>query len=296
MNLEIKRLDMNISHQDSSSQSSAIIRGIEPDREHNQRLFYSMGRHIYSLNKTNGYSQSVMETKENIIRFHHIEALKFLMEDTSTVRVNSSNKLNTTNESNLLACNLQLMANTNCMLSSSQELGPTAVDYSKQEAEVYLTVNSSVYKTNLGSHPAHKKFELKDVISALTFDKEFTKLYAITFSVEPYTVRYFNLLSDELSKPIILNGNPDHITHAVFVGEQAILCRTGDEALLLLDPHSGQYSHVSEDMATTGALEIKALAFHSNKDQSLFAVDGGSTLISLSYNGNQNSRQDSIAM
>ena len=218
--MEIERLEMNVSHQDSSSQYPTTIKGIEPDREHNQRLFYSLGRRIYSLNKCNGYSQSVMETKETIVSFHHIEALKFLIIDASTVSVVNSSEHNTTIESDLLACNIQLLANADCMLNSWQSLGPTAVDYSKQGAEVYLTVNSSsVYKTNLGSHPAHKKFELKDVISALTFDKEFTKLYAITFSVEPYTVRYFNLLSDELSKPIILNGNPDQITHAVFVGE-----------------------------------------------------------------------------
>ena len=288
MNLEIKRLDMNISHQDSSSQSSAIIRGIEPDREHNQRLFYSMGRHIYSLNKTNGYSQSVMETKENIISFHHIEALKFLMEDTSTVRVNCSNKLNTTIESNLLACNLQLMANANCMLSSSQELGPTAVDYSKQGAEVYLTVNSSsVYKTNLGSLPPQKKFFLNDAISAITFDNKFTKLYVITFSGETHTVRYFNLSTDELSIPITLKGKPDRLTDAVFVGERAILCRTKAKALLLLDPLSGQYSYLSERMTTDGTLKVRALAFHRNRDQSIYAVDEDSTLISLSYNGNQ---------
>ena len=230
-----------------------------------------------------------METKETIVSFHHIEALKFLIIDASTVSVVNSSEHNTTIESDLLACNIQLLANADCMLNSWQSLGPTAVDYSKQGAEVYLTVNSSsVYKTNLGSLPPHKKFELKDVISALTFDKEFTKLYAITFSVEPYTVRYFNLLSDELSKPIILNGNPDQITHAVFVREQAILCRTGDEALLLLDSHSGQYSSVNETTATAEKLKIKTLAFHPNKDQSLYAVYEDSTLISLSYNGNHN--------
>ena len=113
-------------------------------------------------------------------------------------------------------------------------------------------------------------------------------MYIITHSDGTHTVRYLNLLNDELSIPIILKGNPDQITHAVVVGERAILCRTKAKALLLLDPHSGLYSHVSEDMATTGALEIKALAFHSNKDQSVYAVEEDSTLISLSYNGNHN--------
>ena len=136
LNLEIERIEMNISHQDSSSQSPATIKGIEPDREHNQRLFYSMGRRIYSLNKTNGCSQSVMETKENIMSFHHIEALKFLIKDVSTVTVLDSNKQNTTLESDLLACNLQLLPKANCMLYSLENLGPTAVDYSKHEAEV----------------------------------------------------------------------------------------------------------------------------------------------------------------
>ena len=281
---------MNIGHQDSSSQFPSPIKGIEPDRGHNQRLFYSMGRHIYSLNKSNGYSQSVIKAKENIVSFHHIETLKFLIKDASTVKVNSNEK-NTTIESNLLACNLQLLANSNCTLNSSQSLGPTAVDYSKQGAEVYLTVNSSsVYKTNLGSLPPQKKFALNDTISAITFDKKFTKLYVITYSseTETHTVRYFNLLNDGLSKPIILNGNPDQITHAVFVREQAILCRTKNEALLLLEPHSGQYSHVSEKTTTAGALKINAPAFHQNKDQSLYAVEEDTTLISLSYNGNHN--------
>ena len=244
----MRRLDMNISYQDSSSQSPAPVKGIEPDRENNQRLFYSMGRHIYSLNKSNGYSQSVMETRENIVSFHHIEASKFLIKDASTVKI-KSNKQNTTIESNLLACKLHLLAKANCMLYSSQELGPTAVDYSKQEAEVYLTVNSSsVYKTNLGSLPPQKKFLLNNVISAITFDNKFTKLYVITFSGETHTVRYFNLSTDELSIPITLKGKPDRLTDAVFVGERAILCRTKAKALLLLDPLSGQYSYLSERM------------------------------------------------
>ena len=300
MNLEIKSLDMNISHQDSSSQSPTIIRGIEPDREHNQRFFYSMGRYIYSLNGTNGCSQSVTETKENIMSFHHIEALKYIIRDVSTVTVVNSNGQNTTLESDLLACNLQVLANANCMLNASQSLGPTAVDYSKQGAVVYLTVDSSVYMTNLGSLPPQKKFALNDTISAITFDKKFTKLYVITYSseTETHTVRYFNLLNDELSKPIILNGNPDQITHAVFVGEQAILCQTRADknSLLLLDPYSGKYSYVSEEIATLPCnhsecgqgLAITALAYHSNNDRSLYAVDDGSTLILLSYNGNQN--------
>ena len=297
----MKRLEMNISHQDSSSQSPAIIEGIEPDREHNQRFFYSMGRHIYSLNKTSGHSQSVMKTRENIVSFHHIEGSKLLINDLSTIKVVNSSKLNTTIEPNLLACNRQFMANANCMLNASQSLGPTAVDYSKQGAEVYLTVNSSsVYKTNLGSLPPQKKFALNDTISAITFDKKFTKLYVITYSseTETHTVRYFNLLNDELSKPIILNGNPDQITHAVFVGEQAILCQTRADinSLLLLDPYSGKYSYVSEEIATLPCnysecgqgLAITALAYHSNNDRSLYAVDDGSTVILLSYNGNQN--------
>ena len=172
---------MNISHQDSSSQFRSPIKGIEPDRGHNQRLFYSMGRHIYSLNKSNGYSQSVIKARENIVSFHHIEASTFLIKDASTVKINS-NKQNATIESDFLACNLKLLANANCMVNSSQELGPTAVDYSKQGAEVYLTVNSSVYKTNLGSLPPQKKFALNNAISAITFDKEFTKLYVTTNS------------------------------------------------------------------------------------------------------------------
>ena len=158
---------------------------------------------------------------------------------------------------------------------------------------MYLTVNSSsVYMTNLGSLPPQKKFALNDAISAITFDKKFTKLYVVTYSseTETHTVKYFNLLNDELSKPMILNGNPDQITHAVFVGEQAILCRTKNEALLLLEPHSGQYSHVSEKTTTAGALKINALAFHQNKDQSLYAVEEDTTLISLSYNGNHNTQ------
>ena len=105
LNMEIERLQMNVIHQHSSSQFSAPIEGIEPDREHNQRLFYSMGRHIYSLNKSNGYSQSVMVTKENIMSFHQIADLKFLIKDASTIRVNSTEK-HTTIESNLLACKL----------------------------------------------------------------------------------------------------------------------------------------------------------------------------------------------
>ena len=308
MNLEIERLQMNVSHQHSSSQSSAPIKGVEPDREHNQRLFYLMGRHIYSLNKSNGYSQSVMETKENIVSFHHIDALKFLIKDTSTIRVNSTEQNNTAIESNLLACNLQLLANADCMLNSLQKLGPTAVDYSKQGAEVYLTVNSSsVYKTNLGGLPPKKKFALNDTISAITFDKEFTKLYVFTYSGQTNTVRYFNLLNDELSEPIILKDIPDEITHAVFAGEQAILCqirRADMSSLLLLDSRSGKHSYVSEEKATlpcnhsecSRVLAIKALAHHQNKDQSIYAVDNDSELISLSYNGNQNSRQDSITM
>ena len=307
MNLEIKSLDMNISHQDSSSQSPTIIRGIEPDREHNQRFFYSMGRYIYSLNGTNGCSQSVIETKENIMSFHHIEALKYIIRDVSTVTVVNSNGQNTTLESDLLACNLQVLANANCMLNASQSLGPTAVDYSKQGAVVYLTVDSSVYKTNLGSLPPQKKFALNDTISAITFDKEFTKLYVFTYSGQTNTVRYFNLLNDELSEPIILKDIPDEITHAVFAGEQAILCqirRADMSSLLLLDSRSGKHSYVSEEKATlpcnhsecSRVLAIKALAHHQNKDQSIYAVDNDSELISLSYNGNQNSRQDSITM
>ena len=304
MNLEIERLEMHISHQAPSSQSPARINSIDPDREHNQRLFYSMGRLIYSLNRNNGYSQPVMETKENIMSFHHIEAFKFLIQDASTIRVNSTGQ-NTTFELDFLACNPQLLANANCMLNATQSLGPTAVDYSKQGAEVYLTVDSSVYKTNLGSLPPQEKFALNDDISEITFDKEFTKLYVITHSseTETHTVRYFNLLTDESSKPILLNGNPDQITHAVFVGDQAIICQTRADRnpLLLLDPYSGKYSYVSEEITTlpcnhsecSGVLAITALAYHSNKDQSLFAVDGGSTLISLSYNGNQNNRQES---
>ena len=77
-----------------------------------------------------------METKENIMSFHHIEALKFLIKDVSTVTVLDSNKQNTTLESDLLACNLQLLPKANCMLYSLENLGPTAVDYSKHEAEV----------------------------------------------------------------------------------------------------------------------------------------------------------------
>ena len=99
--------------------------------------------------------QSVMETRENIVSFHHIEASKFLIKDASTVKI-KSNKQNTTIESNLLACKLHLLAKANCVLYSSQKLGPTVVDYSKQEAEAYLTVNSSVYKTNLGSLPPQR--------------------------------------------------------------------------------------------------------------------------------------------
>ena len=86
--------------------------------------------------------------------------------------------------------------------------------------------------------------------------------------------------------PVVLKGNPEQITHVVFVGEQATLCRTGNEALLLLDPHSGQQISVSEKMTTAGALKINTLASHPNKNQSLYAVDWGSTLISLRYNGN----------
>ena len=174
------------------------------------------------------------------------------------------------------------------MLKSSKQLGPTAIDYSKQGAEVYLTVNSSVYKTNLGGIPPQKNFALNDTISTITFDNAFTKLYVFSYSGEPITVRYFNLLNDELSKPITLHGNPDHITHAVFVGKQAILCQTENEALLLLNPYTGQYSHVNEKTTTIGPQKIEALAFHQNKDKSLYAVAEDSTLILLSYNGNHN--------
>ena len=229
-----------------------------------------------------------METRENIVSFHHIEASKFLIKDASTVKI-KSNKQNTTMESDFLACNLKLLANANCMVNSSQSLGPTAVDYSKQGAEVYLTVNSSsVYKTNLGSLPPQKKFALNNAISAITFDKEFTKLYVITNSGGTQTVRYLNLLNDELSKPTILHDIPDEITHAVVVGEQAILCQTTRKALLLLDAQSGQYSRVSEETTPAGALKIEALAYHPNKDQSIYAVDEDYLPISLSYNGNYN--------
>ena len=110
--MEIERLVMNISHQDSSSQFPATIKDIEPDREHNQRLFYSMGRHIYSLNKSNGYSHSAMEANENIMSFHHIEAMKFLIKVASTGGLNST-KQNTTIESALLACDIEIQANAN---------------------------------------------------------------------------------------------------------------------------------------------------------------------------------------
>ena len=114
------------------------------------------------------------------------------------------------------------------------------------------------------------------------------------------------MLNDELSMPIILKGNPDEITHAVVVGEQAILCQTQDDTnpLLLLDPRSGKYSYVGEEIATlpcnhsecSQVLAITALASHQNKDQSIFAVGDGSTLISLRYNGKQNNRQENITL
>ena len=58
-------------------------------------------------------------------------------------------------------------------------------------------MDSSVYKINIGSISPVKKFELEDDISAIAFDKEFTKLYVITHSGKTHAVRYFNLLNDE---------------------------------------------------------------------------------------------------
>ena len=73
------------------------------------------------------------------------------------------------------------------------------------------------------------------------------------------------MLNDELSKPTILHDIPDEITHAVVVGEQAILCQTTRKALLLLDAQSGQYSRVSEETSPAGALKIEALACHASQ-------------------------------
>ena len=171
--MEIERLEMNVSHQDSTSQSPATINDIEPDREHNQRLCYSMSRHIHSLNESYGYSHLVMEAKKNIVSFHHIETMKVLIKVASTVGLHS-NEQNTTIEPALLACDIEIQANADCMVNTSQTLGPTAIDYSKQEAELYLTVDSSVYKINIGSLSPVEKLELEDDISAITFDKELT--------------------------------------------------------------------------------------------------------------------------
>ena len=77
------------------------------------------------------------------------------------------------------------------MLNASQTLGATAIDYSKQEAELYLTVDSSVYKINIESLSPVEKLELDYDFSTITFDKEFTNLYAITHNGKTRTVRYF---------------------------------------------------------------------------------------------------------
>lgn len=291
MNLRIERLTANITLFDPSSEFRPTM---EPDRSLDERLYFSLDRHIYSLNKSDGSLQSLIQTDKRIISFRHIYDMNFLVKDDSTIRVISIEQNHSMAYNiDLLACMSKFPSTSNCALRANDSLGPTAVDYSNQ-CEVYLTVDSTIYKIPLWSKLPQKvepsDHQIIGGISSMTFDKTFSKLYVI---LKTQKVGYIDMTNDSLSSFTQLKGKPDQITTAVYVDENAILCQTNKNTLILLDPYSGQYSHAHEGLTTLPcsdsgcgkAEEMVALASYSNRSQHLYALDGDSRLVYLHYNG-----------
>ena len=288
MSLKIERLTANITLYDPLSD---IRPTIEHDRSQDERLYFSVDRQIYSLNKSDGNFQSLIQTDERIINFRHIDEMKVVVKDASTISVISIDQ-NYTTTVNILACMAKFPSTSKCALIALDSLGPIAVDYSHQD-EVYLTVDSTIYKTSCWSEKPQKvepSGQIIGGISSLTFDKTFSKLYVI---IETQKVGYLDRANASISLFTPLEGKPGHITTAVYVNENAIICQTDRHTLILLDPSSGRYSYVHEGLTTLPcsdsgcgkAEKVVTLASHSNRNQQLYALDRESRLVSFYYNG-----------
>ena len=124
MSLKIERLTANITLYDPLSD---IRPTIEHHRSQDERLYFSVDRQIYSLNKSDGNFQSLIQTDARIISFRHIDEMKFVVNDASTISVIFIDQ-NYTITVHILACMAKFPSTSKCALIALDSLGPTAVD------------------------------------------------------------------------------------------------------------------------------------------------------------------------
>ena len=275
-----------------TTNTTQVISAVDTDKDTDNRIFYSVDSRIYSWNKSDGDVQLVIEAGAKIQSFHHIGAEKFLIRETSSTYVveKRGNK-----QQNSSTCIVQVPKVSNCIsrvINTSESMGSIAIDYSKP-TEVYFATPSVIKKINVeDSMPMTQVWEgdSTDGISAMAFNKDFSALYFID-NGKPATVSRFDLTTFGFSQ-VSLHDNVE-IYQAVNVFKDILLCLTKQSALILLNPNSGGYSHISlrkwaepmpcNHQECNGELKIKAPASHSTTYGHLYVLDVDSRILALDY-------------
>ena len=243
------------------------------------------------------HTVAVDRNAEIITSLHHLSPDKLIVRGKSSMilyqRMTGNETYTLTKR---LVCNLQ---GIDCAHTTSSDLGPIAIDYSK--TAIYYTDGYTVQRVlNISAPNLSTSIELDTSlgdITAMAFNEDYSYLFTIQNRDFTQTIRMYDLTSLQPARSVQLVEYDKNIIQAVPLGSGILLCRNSDNYLALLNAYTGQVSRVSEgttylpcDSSGCGQnpILVRDLTSDNNlhsRGVNLYGVNLAQNPIALQYNG-----------
>lgn len=145
---------------DANATEPERMTAIQPDRNFDDKLFYSKDKRIYSSNIGQRNSRLILTTEEEIVSLQQINVETYLVREKSSVKLYSTGKKNNKGvDLHRSFCQNQSNPSTpNCNQQTPIHFGSTAVDFANDFA--YYTVASTIYQVSISDSIAITPFQL----------------------------------------------------------------------------------------------------------------------------------------
>ena len=280
------------------------IKTLVPYAEAGGGFFFSDGNSIHNWNNNSrNHTIALTNNADIITSFLPLSPNKLIVSSKSSVSLYlrmSDNEIFTLTKR--LVCNQKenhSLALNNCEHTTSADLGPIAVDYSK--TAIYYAYGYTAHRMYNVSDPNQTKPIPLDKslgnVTAMALNEDYSYLFTIQKHDSTQTISTYDTASSQLVRSIQLVGYLDKILQAVPLDNQGVLlCRNNKNHLALVNTYTGQFSAVrngtthlpcDSSECVHNPIRVRDLTGYNNRQEQrvdLYGVDMTKMPIALHYN------------